>query len=63
MSKQKKQITENNSNKKFYRDTEAEENVKIKPIVIIGFILYIVIGTICIFALIYLTNEIQGGKQ
>ena len=60
MSKQKEQFAGNKSRKNLVEDIEDEEKPKIRPIVIIGFVLYVIFASAALIAFIYYARMFQN---
>lgn len=57
ISKQKDNVISSNEEKKWYKDRGEFDEEKIKPITIIGEVIYIIIGTGSILLLAYFMNK------
>lgn len=57
ISKQKDNVISSNEEKKWYKDRGEFDEEKIKPITIIGEVIYIIIGTESILLLAYFMNK------
>lgn len=63
MSKQKKQFAGDKSRINLVEDIEDEEKPRNKPIVIIGFILYVIFASVALITFIYYTRMFQNLDQ
>ncbi len=63
MSKQRKQLAGDKSRDNLVKDIEDEEEPKNKPIVIIGFVLYVIFASAALIAFIYYARMFQSLEQ
>ncbi len=63
MSKQKKQFAGDKLRKNLVEDIEGEEKPKNKPIVIVGFVLYVIFASAALLAFIYYARMFQNLDQ
>lgn len=59
MSKRKKRFTVTKLHQDLPKDIRDDEDTKSKPIVIIGFVLYIIFASMCFGLFIYFVNKFQ----
>lgn len=63
MSRQRKQFTGDNSRDNLVKNIEDEKEPKNKPIVIIGFVLYVIFASTALIAFIYYARIFQTLEQ
>ena len=59
MSKQRKQIARKNENNDLKKDVRDEEDSRPRPIAIVGFVIYVMLGSAALIAFIILSNMYQ----